>query len=67
MMTAVDDKLRHFVRGNNYAFRALRRWQRMDDRERAEIERRFRRHVSACQKLEIDPDPNWLIEAVLDA
>jgi len=65
--TTAAEKLRGFTRGNNYGYRALKRWQRLDDRERHDIERRFKRHVTACEKLEIDPDPNWLIEAVLDA
>lgn len=34
--------------------------------ERRELERNFQRHLDACRKCEIDPDPLWLSDAIED-
>ena len=50
-----------------YFSRARHRWSRLSDAQRAEVERKFVRHLKACKKSEIDPDPSWIAEAVDDA
>ncbi len=50
-----------------YFSRARHRWNRLSDAQRADIEKNFVRHIKACKKSEIDPDPAWIAEAVDDA
>ena len=52
---------------NPYFVRARRRYARLSDDQRAEIDAGFVRHLRACKKHEIDPDPAWIAEAVEDA
>lgn len=51
----------------NWYLRLRRSYGRLSDEQRAEIEAGFRRHSAACRKIEIEPDPSWLFEAIADA
>jgi len=46
---------------------ARSRWRHLSDEQRQEIITGFERHKKACASLEIDPDPQWVVEAVADA
>jgi hypothetical protein len=60
VLDAMDD------RSNPYQVRARRAYQKLSDDQRASIDRGFSRHLRACNSLGIDPDPQWVCEAVLD-
>lgn len=51
----------------NYYLRMRNSFGRLSVEQRAEIERGFRRHTAMCRKIDIDPDPSWLFEAIADA
>lgn len=53
-------------RSNPYRVRARRAYQRLSDEQRPVIDRGFARHMRACEHLGVDPDPQWVCEAVLD-
>jgi hypothetical protein len=53
-------------RSNPYQVRARRAYERLSDAQRGRIDRRFARHVRACESLGVDPDPQWVCEAVQD-
>lgn len=53
-------------RSNPYQVRARRAYQRLSDEQRQVIDRGFRRHMRACENLGVDPDPQWVCEAVCD-
>ena len=55
------------MQDGNYYLRMRRSFGRLSAEQRAEIERGFERHTVACRKIEIDPDPSWLFEAIADA
>lgn len=42
------------------------RYYRLSDEQRRDLERDFQRHLEACRKCEIDPDPLWLSDALED-
>lgn len=53
-------------RRNPYFVRARHRYARLSDEQRAEIDAGFVRHLKACRKIEVEPDPSWIAEAVED-
>lgn len=44
--------------------RSYLRYHRLSDDQRRRLERDFKRHLDACRKCEIDPDPLWLSDAL---
>lgn len=55
------------MQDGNYYLRMRNSFGRLSVEQRAEIERGFRRHTAMCRKIDIDPDPSWLFEAIADA
>mgnify|MGYP000859488044 CR=1 FL=1 len=47
-----------------YLRRAHRRYIKLPDEQREKIDKGYQRHVTACQKLGIKPDPTWLPECI---
>ena len=45
---------------------ARHRLRAMDDDQRAEVEAAYIRHLRACKKIDIDPDPSFVVEAIED-
>lgn len=46
--------------------RARHRWNRLDDEQKAAVERNFVRHVKACRSVGIDPEIAWIAESIDD-
>ena len=51
---------------NPYYRRAKRRYIKLPDDQRKEVEAGYARHVTACEKIGIAPDPTWLPEYLGD-
>lgn len=47
-------------------FKLRRKMKRLSEQQLKDIERGFQRHITACQKLSIEPDPEWLISEIED-
>jgi len=62
-MTAVET----LAGDGNFQLRMRRRYMRLSDEQRDEIESGFRRHAAMCRKIGIEPDSAWVTEAVTDA
>lgn len=45
---------------------ARARLARLSDERRLEIEQGFERHKRACRSLGIKPDPQWVVEALME-
>jgi len=52
---------------NPYLIRARRRGARLSGEQQSVIATGFGRHQRACRSMDIEPDPNWIAEAVEDA